>query len=102
MDMWHFILSLLNWFKLLEWPGRMVNLRKSWHEMKVASAARRVVEFEMDVAQMARKIRKLLDAKRKGYPHRNIALDIRPAPGDDPEVFNEAMRRIRYASTRMA
>src|SRR5690348_858863 len=103
-----------SWLKVWEWPERFMKIWRSWHEMKEASAKRRVAEaqaevakigvatgvFEANVAQMIREIRKLQNAKRKEHPSRNVVVEIEPAPGDDAEVFDEAMRRIRYASGR--
>ena len=100
--MLHLLWSVLNWLKVWEWPGRIISLRKSWHEMKEATANRQIAEaglalaeFEAQVARMQREIGKLQDSTRRAYPNRNIALDIRPAQGDNVEKFNEAMRRIR-------
>jgi len=116
--MWNLLWTAFHWpwLKLWEWPERFIKMCKSWHEMKEASAKRRIAEaqakvakmgaakevFEANVAQMTREIRKLQNAKRKEYPSRNVVPDIKPAPGDDAEVFDEAMRRIRYASARIA
>jgi hypothetical protein len=104
----------LSWLKPWDWPERIIKSLETWHEMKEASAKRRVAEaqaavaekelaprvFEANVTQTMREIRKLQNAKRKEHPSRNMVLEIKPAPDDNPEVFDEAMRRIRYASGR--
>ena len=83
---------------------------KGWEELKEASAKRRLAEahatiaeagilstqWEASVNEMIREINKTLTDAKMQNPKSNLTIDsVRLSPGDDPEIFYEAMRRIK-------
>jgi len=93
--------------KMLEKIVRLtMGLRKAWHEMKEAQHRARKAELETSVAEesTANLIReqRLITAKnriRDRYnEHRlkdpNILPIIRPLPGEDNAIFQEALRQV--------
>lgn len=74
---------------------------KPWFEMKEARAKHRRAELELaeterehKVKEMMRKIEAMEQNERDKHPGKNIVSNIIAAPGDDPEIFREAKRRI--------
>jgi hypothetical protein len=98
-----------SWWKLWEWPGHILNWLKGWSEYReaahrarkakveadVAEAGQSNVLFEVKVADMIRKFRKQYNDAEAANPGKNIVPIIERLPEDDPDVFNEAMRRMK-------
>lgn len=50
---------------------------------------------EAATEEMMRKIETIEEEQQEKYPTRQIRVTVSPSPGDDAEIFREAMRRIR-------
>jgi len=80
-----------------------------WKEFRAASHRERIAKVEADladagkpgalreiqIAETMQKIRDLTNANARQNPGRQIFLDLQPDDGEDREIFDEAMRRIK-------
>ncbi len=78
--------------KLVIWIMDFINKRKQGRmlDLQLKDARR-----EAAVKEMIRKIEALKEQERQKHPGKHIASQILAGPDDDPEIFAEAMRRLR-------
>ena len=68
---------------------------KAEAELKELRTTTEQGKFEIDVAEMMRKIRKIKNEQEAAHLGLTIETKIDPSPEDNIEVFNEAMKRLR-------
>lgn len=69
--------------------------RKMAADARISEAIVPNAEWEGKVQGMVQRIQARYNETAAKYPGKNIYPIILPSPGDDPAIFNEAMRRIK-------
>jgi hypothetical protein len=97
-----------SWWKPWKWPEYVLRWLRGWYEVREARYKadkakvdleeavkdQELADREREISAMVRKIRKLQNEYQAQYPGRHVVPQIVPAREDNPEIFQEAMRRL--------